>query len=236
MGGRGFKMGAGHLSTYGAGGTAKEQEMQAKSRLRVETKDGRIFEATAKAGTDGAITIHGKRVKLDREKVASVILESRGDKGRITATACTVAADGTVRVAGARAANAVATLADVSVATAQSKVNGNGKPGPYTARTVATLTRNTDGKGWELRLAKSHQLSADQLTQLRTAGWRWYGGRLQAFCLATKYATREGLTLAQSIVSGFNGGVLQTAQREEGFSRAVAQGTQQGTAVGSLIS
>ena len=219
--------------------------MQAKSRVRIEAQDGRIYEATAKVGSDGKVTVNGKALALDAGKVKTVTLEQRAANGRITSAACGIAANGAVKVKGANSTAPSADLAQLapvpSTTARQAAIPAYGaakapkpvKPGvqhvPYDKRDVASLSRNDERKGWELRLRKSDQLTPEQLAELHAAGWRWYGGRLQAFCLAEKNVTRESLTLAQGLVTGFNSGALKSATELAAFAAAVGNGHQQGS-------
>lgn len=214
--------------------------MQAKSRVRITAKSGQVYEATAKVAHDGRVTVGGKVLVLDTGKVDTVQLEQRASNGRITSTTCVIAGNGTVKINSGKAAPStdLAQLAPVPSTTARQAAipaygaSGKGKSskvGPYDGRDAATLVRNVEREGWELRLRKGDQLTSEQLTQLRAGGWRWYGGRLQAFCLHEKHATRDSLTTAQEIVTGFNSGAFKAASDLAAFAEGVANGALQGS-------
>lgn len=233
------------IPLQGKAPTKGESVMQAKSRVRITAKNGQVYEATANVnGRTLAIIVKGKNLMLDGGKVESVTLEQRSESGKITSVPCSIAANGLVRVKSTTtrsADNDLTTLAPVPSATArQAAIPAFGapkpvKPGvvhvPYDRRAVASLSRNEECKGWELRLRKADQLTPEQLAELHAAGWRWYGGRLQAFCLAEKNVKREALTIAQALVAGFNSGALHKAQELASFAAGVASGAVQGSAL-----
>lgn len=200
--------------------------MQAKSQIKVTATDGRIFAETAKVDGSGRVKVRGQLLKLDAAKVREVQLEQR-DGNRVTVRPCSIGKDGTVKATPTPNGKGLGSLSAVALSTparTSEKRTTSKAAGPYDTRTVASLSRNNEREGWELRLRRGDQLTPEQLSALRLTGWRWYGGRLQAFCVSDKHATRESQQLAQEIVNGFNSGATAQAQELAAFAASVANG------------